>query len=625
MPDIEEKDVTFAQVKQGLQLSAGHGVCVIVTDLRAPPPPAQPAKGDDGPGETPAEPQDSGDDAPPADSPKQPGGATPAAKPVTSDAPQPGATPANPANPAKPSQPQPKPPAGPQPPAAKKDDPKPPADPQPPAAKKDDEVTPSMVAELGDSDFAFNKTFLLPKAVAAFKQVIDSCAKVKAPRQILVVGHADAKGKPKYNQALSEERARSVVAFLKHDVGAWTDHWKTKPKASEKWGAAEDKLLTGKVGKGTREEQVKKYMELAGAPLTDEVQVLGCGEWHPKKEDKPKDAVNRRVDVFVFKGAEIKPSPDLCSGSGNKEDTERDPTVKHCEAYDAWKGKAEQLKIVYGNDADDEVLESEQPEALTQTWSAEWSCQHVMMAFFKGPKKPKEKSSYETVKAYFTLGVELKVRREGKGPWALLEAKIAKSSLRISNDLSKVNDANRDYALEEATEPELENKGSFEKLLAPGRVLKDVKLTEAPPPEMYASKKLEEPDGRAAKLDESAMQFRYFNGKYWLEPGEESKAEPFKSVPHATVAFPDEDSWPAAFRAFFEFKSDGSRNTIDADDTLTTPFPAQLEMQAVPLQESKREFESCDYLVSSKKLATKYWLRTTVYTQTVKLVKSEKS
>ena len=36
----EEKDVTLAQVKQGIQLRAGHQVVIIVSDAKAPPPEA---------------------------------------------------------------------------------------------------------------------------------------------------------------------------------------------------------------------------------------------------------------------------------------------------------------------------------------------------------------------------------------------------------------------------------------------------------------------------------------------------------------------------------------------------------------------------------------------------------
>jgi len=39
----EEKDVTLAQVKQGIQLRAGHQVVIIVSDAKAPPPPSEAA------------------------------------------------------------------------------------------------------------------------------------------------------------------------------------------------------------------------------------------------------------------------------------------------------------------------------------------------------------------------------------------------------------------------------------------------------------------------------------------------------------------------------------------------------------------------------------------------------
>ena len=39
----EEKDVTLAQVKQGVKLQAGHQVVIIVSDAHAPPPPSEAA------------------------------------------------------------------------------------------------------------------------------------------------------------------------------------------------------------------------------------------------------------------------------------------------------------------------------------------------------------------------------------------------------------------------------------------------------------------------------------------------------------------------------------------------------------------------------------------------------
>ena len=42
----EEKDVTLAEVKQGVKLRAGHQVVIIVSDAKAPPPPSESAGAD---------------------------------------------------------------------------------------------------------------------------------------------------------------------------------------------------------------------------------------------------------------------------------------------------------------------------------------------------------------------------------------------------------------------------------------------------------------------------------------------------------------------------------------------------------------------------------------------------
>src|SRR5690606_31920297 len=77
---------------------------------------------------------------------------------------------------------------------------------------------------LPDLTFAFDKSFLHPGQADALKRM---SAEIKTWRQenpegkLAVFGHADAVGKEEYNKALSERRARSVLAFLLKDPKDW--------------------------------------------------------------------------------------------------------------------------------------------------------------------------------------------------------------------------------------------------------------------------------------------------------------------------------------------------------------------------------------------------------------------
>src|SRR4051812_40331653 len=77
----------------------------------------------------------------------------------------------------------------------------------------------SVLAEL-HAFFNTNKAFLLPTAMPAIEKLRELYAD-NAPCHLLVVGHADTAGNGAYNDKLSLERARAMIAFLKDDINPW--------------------------------------------------------------------------------------------------------------------------------------------------------------------------------------------------------------------------------------------------------------------------------------------------------------------------------------------------------------------------------------------------------------------
>lgn len=210
--------------------------------------------------------------------------------------------------------------------------------------------------------FDTDKTFLLPSAMKGIRQL----RRFLAPRpklSLLIVGHADTKGKPDHNLKLSEERARSILRFLRDDVDGWLTSY-AKPGVSKPWGRIEDQhMLTalpegvgpkfysgpihgkddpptrdavkafqrfsnetrgtaldddGICGPLTRKELVATYMGLDGQTLAPEVVVAmhGCGEHHPEVAtgDEVSLEANRRVEIFLFEGPATPPPVDVCPG-----------------------------------------------------------------------------------------------------------------------------------------------------------------------------------------------------------------------------------------------------------------------------------------------------------------------
>lgn len=191
--------------------------------------------------------------------------------------------------------------------------------------------------------FNRNKAFVLPTAIGRFAE-LRRLYLAHSPGKLLVVGHADTAGDAAFNDALSLDRAKSVIAFLKDDVDAWLAFYGDGIPQKKRWGSAEDRLMLvalpdfrtkprkedpvrwfqrtrklqvdGIAGPETRAQLVTEYMSLDGASLADagtelEATVHGCGEHFPLAEegeamvdaaskDSKRDRSNRRVELFFF-------------------------------------------------------------------------------------------------------------------------------------------------------------------------------------------------------------------------------------------------------------------------------------------------------------------------------------
>jgi outer membrane protein OmpA-like peptidoglycan-associated protein len=216
-----------------------------------------------------------------------------------------------------------------------------------------------------------DKTFLLPPAmhsIRTLKRFYDSHPGL----QVLVNGHADRQGPADYNRSLSEERAKSMAAFLTDQVDAWASYYKPQ-QVGQAWGVREDQMMLATVTDGsapfypgaingalngptkdavksfqiwananqgtslktngvpdaeTRKALIARYMaqDETSLPAGTEVQTHGCGEFHPDQPtgDSVSEPKNRRVEVFLFEGG-IQPAP-----------VKPCPSPKGCKEYAVW-------------------------------------------------------------------------------------------------------------------------------------------------------------------------------------------------------------------------------------------------------------------------------------------------
>jgi hypothetical protein len=219
--------------------------------------------------------------------------------------------------------------------------------------------------------FETDKTFLLPSAIPGMKG-LKRVADDRPDARILVSGHADRVADEAYNLQLSVERALSVAAYLRDDVGAWLACYGAGKPAARRWGTREDQWMLGALRDGagpfytapvdglkgpdtavavrrfqtwsndvkgtalvvdgdcgplTRHELVAAYMAQPGTtlPAGTPLETHGCGEWHPvvPTPDGVAHPKNRRVELFFFDGPVDPPAPASCPSPG-------------CTAYPEW-------------------------------------------------------------------------------------------------------------------------------------------------------------------------------------------------------------------------------------------------------------------------------------------------
>jgi hypothetical protein len=197
-----------------------------------------------------------------------------------------------------------------------------------------------------------NKSFLLPSAIhgmRALKRLFDEHKNLA----LLVNGHTDRAGTDDYNLRLSDERAKSMSAYLRDAVDEWMKFYGTGVPDEKRWGAHEDGLMLGQVvpadklsdpgdptpatsgnvrafqqlsndtrGTGlpvggkmsdpTRRALVAAYMAQPGTSLPDGVVPLthGCGPFHNEVPTAPgvAEQKNRRTEIFFFEDR-VTPEP----------------------------------------------------------------------------------------------------------------------------------------------------------------------------------------------------------------------------------------------------------------------------------------------------------------------------
>lgn len=199
----------------------------------------------------------------------------------------------------------------------------------------------SECSELSGPHFDFDRTFIRPEGMAALGEIAETM-RGKTAKKGAIFGHTDTVGDAAYNKALSEQRARVVLAAMTHDPAPWEERYQ-----AERWGTrtlqvmlnavqppedksprlAEDGVsgpltraaierFQGRVGvdppdgdasAATRKELFLAYMKRSIEEPVDPGQLLdvggakymGCGEYNPFTEGDADDA-SRRVVVILF-------------------------------------------------------------------------------------------------------------------------------------------------------------------------------------------------------------------------------------------------------------------------------------------------------------------------------------
>ncbi len=130
----------------------------------------------------------------------------------------------------------------------------------------------ALVTMLGRA-FDPRKSFPLPRAVSALRDVFGFALRLQGAQAALVVGHVSADGDAAAE--LSAERAKILMAWLEGDPQPWLDSYGDGIDEERRWGAREDRLMLGQFtnvaeggqagtsqnGGGPRDELVAQYQQ----------------------------------------------------------------------------------------------------------------------------------------------------------------------------------------------------------------------------------------------------------------------------------------------------------------------------------------------------------------------------
>jgi hypothetical protein len=232
--------------------------------------------------------------------------------------------------------------------------------------------------------FDTDKSFLLPSSVTGVRNII--LFHERHPGMTMLVnGHTDLVGDAQYNLQLSVERAKAVAAYVQDKVDDWLP-WYQSPNQSKRWSYTEDQHMLatitdaagtpyyagpvtgvndaatqaaarrfqidngldsdGQLGPRTRRVLVGKYMSLDGTslPAGAQLEIHGCGKFHPIDLTTAADQDNRRVEIFLFDGPVDPPPQDPCPAPG-------------CTQYPQWVGNPlEDIDLCQSQDFDVKVL-----------------------------------------------------------------------------------------------------------------------------------------------------------------------------------------------------------------------------------------------------------------------------
>ncbi|MGE0713520.1 MAG: peptidoglycan-binding protein [Planctomycetota bacterium] len=204
-------------------------------------------------------------------------------------------------------------------------------------------------AALQGLTFRFGNSFVHPRArdsLAEVKKLVDEKGK---EGKLVAFGHTDKVGSDAANKALSERRAKSVVALIQRDPDVWAsidqeESWKLdvvqtcllevgyrpgpvdgkdgpKTQAAVKAFQGDHGLqVDGKAGPDTRKKLYEEYQRRfeTGIPADAfmDPAALGVGEKVPIVETEEECETNRRVSFFMFRAKRLPKLPDLHDDQG---------------------------------------------------------------------------------------------------------------------------------------------------------------------------------------------------------------------------------------------------------------------------------------------------------------------